>query len=63
MTQEDIIVEERVKARWLAYSIDNAIYKARWTEIQIVVNGESKTVWIPVLTEKPDDLICAEKAH
>jgi hypothetical protein len=37
--------------------------KAQWTEIQIVVNGESKTVWIPALTEKPDDLICAEKAN
>jgi hypothetical protein len=63
MTQEDIIVEERIKARWLAYSIDNAIYKARWTEIQTVVNGEIKSMWIPTLAEKPDDLICAEKAN
>ena len=50
-------------AKSVEYQKDRAIYKALWTEIQTVVNGESKTVWIPVLTEKPDDLICAEKAN
>jgi hypothetical protein len=34
--------------------------KAQLTEIQTVVNGEIKSIWIPALTEKPDDLICAD---